>query len=88
MGHSKNVGWNQLFQNYRSNRNETKQIRILRSDYNSQIDIIGWIEAGAPFTAPMDIKLFGDAARYLDIVNEYTPYWTRGPLAGVFGESK
>ena len=35
---------------------------------------------------PMDVKLFGDAARYLDIVNEYTPYWTRGPLAGVFGE--
>ena len=27
-----------------------------------------------------------EAAKYLDIVNEYTPYWTRGPLAGVFGE--
>ena len=67
-------------------RAETRQIRILRSDYNQQIDYLGWIEAGAPFTAPMDVKLFGDAAQYLDIVNEYTPYWTRGPLAGVFGE--
>ena len=35
---------------------------------------------------PMDVQLFGDVAKYLDIVNEYTPYWTRGPLAGVFGE--
>ena len=67
-------------------RAETKQIRILRSDYNKQIDYIAWIEASAPYTAPMDVKLFGDAARYLDIVNEYTPYWTRGPLAGVFSE--
>ena len=69
-------------------RPETKQIRILRSDYNQQIDYIGWIEANAPFTTPMDVKLFGDAAQYLDMVNEYTPYWTRGPLAGVFGETK
>ena len=69
-------------------RPETKQIRILRSDYNNQIDYIGWIEASAPFTTPMDVKLFGDAAQYLDMVNEYTPYWTRGPLAGVFGEKK
>jgi hypothetical protein len=32
--------------------------------------------------------LYGDAQRYLDMVNEYTPYWTRGPLAGVFAQTK
>ena len=69
-------------------RPETKQVRVLRSDYNNQIDYIGWIEASAPFTTPMDVTLFGDAAQYLDIVNEYSPYWTRGPLAGVFNEKK
>lgn len=69
-------------------RAETKQIRILRSDYSQQIDYIAWIEASAPFTTPMDVKLFGDAAPYLDIVNEYTPHWTRGPLAGVFGQKE
>jgi hypothetical protein len=69
-------------------RAETKQVRVLRSDYNNQIDYIVWVEASAPFTSPMDVKLFGDAAQYLDIVNEYTPYWTRGPLAGVFAEKK
>lgn len=69
-------------------RPETKQVRVLRSDYNNQIDYIGWIEACAPFTTPMDVTLFGDAAQYLDIVNEYVPYWTRGPLAGVFNDKK
>lgn len=67
-------------------RAETRQIRILRSDYNQQIDYIGWIEASAPFTSPPDVTLYGEAQRYLDMVNEYTPYWTRGPLAGVFAE--
>lgn len=67
-------------------RAETRQIRILRSDYNQQIDTIGWIEASAPFASAMDVTQFGEAQRYLDMVNEYTPYWTRGPLAGVFGE--
>jgi hypothetical protein len=69
-------------------RAQTLQIRVLRSDYNQQIDYIAWIEANAPFTEPMDVSLYGDAAQYLDIVNEYTPYWTRGPLAGVFAEKK
>jgi hypothetical protein len=69
-------------------RPETRQVRILRSDYNNQIDYIGWIEASAPFTSPPDVTLYGDAQRYLDMVNEYTPYWTRGPLAGVFADTK
>ena len=69
-------------------RPETKQVRVLRSDYNNQIDYIGWIEASAPFTSAADVTLYGEAQRYLDIVNEYTSYWTRGPLAGVFAEKK
>ena len=69
-------------------RPETRQIRVLRSDYNNQIDYIGWIEASAPFTSPPDVALYGEAQRFLDMVNEYTPYWTRGPLAGVFSETR
>jgi hypothetical protein len=69
-------------------RPETRQVRILRSNYSNQIDYIGWIEASAPFTSPPDVTLYGEAARYLDMVNEYAPYWTRGPLAGVFNQTR
>ena len=73
-----------LLANY-AKRAETRQVRVLRSDYNQQIDYIGLIEASAPYaTATLDVTLFGDAAPYIDLLNEYVPYWTRGPLAGVF----
>jgi hypothetical protein len=35
-----------------------------------------------------DLTLYGEAQRCLDMVNEYAPYWTRGPLAGVFAQTK
>ena len=76
-----------LLANY-AKRAETRQVRLLHSDYNQQIDYIGLIEASAPYAAPtLDVTLFGDAAPFIDLVNEYVPYWSRGPLAGVFGAS-
>ena len=66
-------------------RPETIQIRILKSTYNNDNDYLALIEAQAPFAEPgIDLAAFGQVAKRIDIVNEYSPYWTRGALAGVF----
>lgn len=66
-------------------RPETIQVRVLKSTYNDDNDYIALVEARAPFAAPgLDLAAFGPAAKRIDIVNEYSPYWTRGALAGVF----
>jgi len=71
-----------------SGRRETLQIRLMRSDYNQQIDYLALIEARAPFTGDeLDISRFGNAAQYLDVINEYSPYWQRGYLPGVFPQT-
>jgi hypothetical protein len=73
-----------LIVNY-AKRPETRQIRLFRSSYDSQIDYLGLVEARAPFAdARIDVSLFSGAANRIDIVNEYAPYWTRGHLPGVF----
>ena len=73
-----------LLANYES-RPETRQIRLLRSDYNKQIDYIALIEARAPLAGSgIDLSVFGKAADRIDLINEYVPYWTRGQLVGVF----
>jgi len=66
-------------------RKEVKQLRVLRSDYDNQIDYIALIEARVPLLDPRpDIDALGASADRIDLVNEYMPYWTRGRLAGVF----
>ena len=73
-----------LLANYEK-RPETKQIRVFRSNYNDQIDYIALIEARAPFADPrIDLSVFSATANRIDLINEYSPYWTRGHLAGVF----
>jgi len=66
-------------------RPETRQLRVLRSDYDQQVDYIALVAARVPLadTRP-DVALLGRAADHIDIVNEYAPYWLRGRLAGVF----
>ena len=77
-----------FIQGVRSNfeqRPETSQLRVLKSTYNDDNDYIALVEARAPFhERGLDLGAFGPAARRIDIVNEYSPYWTRGTLAGVF----
>ena len=76
-----------LLKNYEARR-ETSQIRLFRSDYDNRIDYIALIEAAAPFAdAHLDATLFGPAGKRIDICNEYSPYWIRGHLAGVFPPS-
>jgi hypothetical protein len=66
-------------------RPETTQIRVLKSTYHDDNDYIALIEARAPFApGAIDLAPFGAAGKRIDIVNEYSPYWTRGALAGVF----
>ena len=58
---------------------------MLKSTYNDDDDYIALIEARAPYAATgLDVAAFGAAGKRIDIVNEYSPYWTRGTLAGVF----
>lgn len=65
-------------------RRETRQIRVMRSDYGGRIDYLAMIEARVPFAdASIDPAPFGPAADRIDLVNEYVPYWTRGVLPGV-----
>ena len=66
-------------------RPETTQIRILKSTYNDDNDYIALVESRVPCVGmSIDVAAFGAAGKRIDIVNEYSPYWTRGALAGVF----
>ena len=69
-------------------RPETTQIRILQSTYNDDNDQLALIESRVPYVGmSIDVTAFGAAGKRIDIVNEYSPYWTRGALAGVFPKS-
>ena len=69
-------------------RPETTQIRVLKSTYDDDNDYIALIEARLPFPAgTIDLAALGAAGKRIDMVNEYSPYWTRGTLAGVFPKS-
>lgn len=67
------------------NRPETAQIRVFKSTYNDDLDYLAVVEARAPFRDNgLDLAPFGVAARRIDLVNHYAPYWTRSRLPGVF----
>jgi len=77
----------QAFRDCYEGRKETIQVRVFRSDYDNQIDYIGMIETRVPFADfRPDPDKFGPSADRIDIVNEYSPYWIRGRLAGVFAD--
>jgi hypothetical protein len=64
------------------------QSRIFRHASGEAFDFIALIEATGPFgAAAFDPGAFNESARYVDMVNEYVPYWTRGALPGVFSPS-
>jgi len=66
-------------------RKEVKQLRVLRSNYDNQVDYLAMIEARVPLLDPRPhLDALGTSAERIDLVNEYMPYWIRGRLAGVF----
>ena len=68
-------------------RKEVAQLRVLRSSYD-RIDYLALVEARLPLLDPRpDPDALGAAMERIDLVNEYVPYWRRGPLAGVFPKS-
>ena len=70
------------------NRKEVVQLRVLRSDYADRIDYLALVEARLPLLdSRPDASALGAAAARIDLVNEYVPYWRRGPLTGVFTTS-
>ena len=69
-------------------RKEVVQLRVLRSNYADRIDYLALVEARLPLLDPRpDAGALGAAANRIDLVNEYVPYWRRGPLTGVFATS-
>jgi hypothetical protein len=64
-------------------RPETAQLRLFRADQPDGTDYIAIVEFRAPLAGPAgSVALFGDAARYVDLVNVYVHYTRR--LAGAF----
>lgn len=64
---------------------EVIQLRVFRSTYNDQIDYIALVELRLPLLdVRPDIEALGGLADHLDMINEYSPYWIRGHLPGVF----
>jgi hypothetical protein len=53
---------------------EVSQVRVLAYDTGSGFDYLGFVEAHAPITAPLDLEVFGAHANALDMVNTYAPY--------------
>ena len=58
---------------------EVSQVRVLAYDTGADtkgggIDYLGFVEAHAPITAPLDLEVFGAHASALDMVNTYAPY--------------
>jgi hypothetical protein len=67
-------------------RPETAQIRLFRASQPDGTDAIAIVELRAPHASPTaSVATFGDAARYVDLVNVYVPYTRR--LAGAFPAS-
>jgi len=65
-------------------RKDIAQLRVLRSDYGNRIDYLALVETRLPLLDPRpDAAALGAAGARIDLVNEYVPYWRRGPLAGV-----
>jgi hypothetical protein len=61
------------------------QVRVFRNEAAGGCDFVALIEGSGPFgPQAVDSSALGEVARYLDLVNEYAPYWTRGALHGVF----
>lgn len=57
---------------------ETAQVRVFRADQPDGTDFLGIVELHAPWTpASGAVGSFGDARRYLDMVNVYTTYERR-----------
>ena len=66
-------------------RSEIKQVRVLRNSENKDLDHLVMVESMTQF-APGAVgpSMFGDLAGSIDMINEYSPYWVRGHLPGVF----
>ena len=65
-----------------ADRPETAQARLFRADQPDGTDYIAIVELRAPIATTGQAAAFGDAARYVDLINVYVPYARR--LAGAF----
>lgn len=66
-------------------RPAVRQVRVVRNvgetvgEYAALIELLDDVDTG-----PLGLSAYGELAAHIDVVNEYVPYWSRGPIAGVF----
>lgn len=70
-----------------SNRAGVQQLRVYREPADNGPRFLALVEAHESFSHQEKTSGLGPYARHLDMINEYTPYWTRGALHGVYPES-
>ena len=59
-------------------RPETVQVRLFRSEFGG-LNYVGMVELRKPVNATeLDVARFGKAARHLDLINVYLPYFRKG----------
>ncbi|MBO9356183.1 hypothetical protein GG851_19520 [Bordetella petrii] len=69
------------------NRTGVLQIRVYRESTDTGPRFLALVEAHESFSHQDKTSALGAYARHLDMMNEYTRYWTRGQLHGVYQES-
>lgn len=62
-----------------------RQVRVVHDLANGTGEYLALIDMALPLVSPaFDSKECCELATHIDVVNSYVPYWSRGPIPGVF----
>ena len=66
-----------------------KQVRVVRNSEAKGAEYLVLVESVLPLPpTSLDVEAFGDMSPFINMINEYSPYWVRGHLPGVFAGTK
>jgi len=66
-----------------------QKVRVFRNSEANALECLVLVESVLPIPpASVDYAAFGQLSAHIDLINEYSPYWVRGQLPGVFSASK
>jgi len=61
------------------------QVRVFVTEGTDPVDYVGIVEATTPPSRnDLDLPAFGEAAKGIDLVNLYSPYWRRGTAHAIY----
>ena len=62
-----------------------KQVRVVHNAEAKEPEYLVLVESVLPIPpTSVDMEAFGPLSAHIDMINEYSPYWVRGHLPGVF----